>query len=187
MTRKIKLNALQVLFRMFAFLADKSGGWRVFVHPKLLLGSLIVGFGLTVQLEIEAQSQNTNQLRKKAPNDKSDTIISKEVEDLVYCYVTEQMPQYPKGESELLQFISKNLKYPQDAVQKGIQGKVICRFLVTEKGSVTNVKIIRNLYPSLDNEAVRILKLLPIWIPGKQNGVNVSVWYTIPIIFKLEK
>ncbi len=205
MSRKIKFHAFHFLFRMFAHLADKSGGWRVFVRPKLLLGSLIVGLGLTMPRQIEAQSQNTNQQKKKntvsrnTPTTKTNLY---QTADDVSCYITipitqeygekvfefvEQKPQYPGGENELKNYISQKLKYPSIAKENGIQGRVVVRFIVTNIGKIERVEILRSLDPMCDKEAIRVVKSLPVFIPGKQNGVNVSVWYTIPVIFKLSK
>ena len=100
--------------------------------------------------------------------------------------VIEQMPQFPGGEEKLMNFISTNLVYPGSALRDGIQGKVICRFVVTKTGRVESPEVVRSLDPACDKEAIRVLKSLPRFIPGRQNGVNVSVWYTIPIIFKLK-
>lgn len=106
-------------------------------------------------------------------------------EDHVYD-VIEQMPQFPGGEGELLSYIGKNLKYPVIAVENGIQGTVIVRFVVSKNGSVDKVEVLRSLDSACDKEAVRVVRSLPNWIPGKQNGVNVSVYYTLPIKYKLE-
>jgi len=176
------------LFRLFAYLADKSGGWLVFVRPKLLLGSLIVGLGLTVPKPVRAQNNSSNEKKKDFLKDIKDTIQSKEeVEDRVFCYVIEQMPQYPGGESELLTFVYKNLKYPESAIKNKIQGKVIVRFVITELGEVDKVEVVRSLQTKCDKEAIRVVKLFPKFTPGKQNGKNSKIWYTLPITFKLEK
>jgi len=98
----------------------------------------------------------------------------------------EQMAQFPGGENELLKFISKNLVYPAKDLANNVQGKVVVRFVVSKSGVVDNVEVIRSLTPSADNEAIRVVKSLPRFIPGKQNGVNVSVWYVLPISYKLE-
>ena len=205
MSRQIKLHTFHFLFRLVAYLADKSGGWRLFVLPKLLLGSLIVGLGLTAPRQIEAQSQNSNQKKKKntvsrnTPTTK--TNLYQTVDD-VSCYITipttqeygekvfefvEQKPQYPGGENELKNYISQKLKYPNIAKENGIQGRVVVRFIVTNIGKIERVEILKSLDPMCDKEAIRVVKSLPVFIPGKQNGVNVSVWYTIPVIFKLPK
>ncbi|MDR3651922.1 MAG: TonB family protein [Paludibacter sp.] len=111
--------------------------------------------------------------------------VTQEVEEKVYT-VIEQMPQFPGGEQELLNYINKNIKYPVIAQENGIQGKVILRFVVSKTGMVDRVEVIRSLDPACDKEAVRVVKSLPKFIPGKQNGVNVSVWYTLPVTYRLE-
>lgn len=100
--------------------------------------------------------------------------------------MVEQMPQFPGGPTELLRYIAKNLKYPVIAQENGIQGKVILRFVVSAQGFVEEVKVLRSLDPYCDKEAIRVVKSLPQWIPGKQNGRNVPVYYTCPIVFKLQ-
>ena len=96
------------------------------------------------------------------------------------------MPQFPGGESALLGNISQHLTYPKIAQENGIEGIVIVRFMINKDGSISNIQIIRSLDPSCDKEAIRIVKSLPKFIPGKQNGVTVAVWYTLPISFKLK-
>ena len=100
--------------------------------------------------------------------------------------VVEQMPQFPGGESELLNYISKQLNYPGIARRNGIQGKVICRFIITRTGRIEKPELVRSLDPACDKEALRVLRSMPVFIPGKQNGVNVDVYYTLPVIFRLE-
>ena len=100
--------------------------------------------------------------------------------------MVEQMPQFPGGDRELLSFIAKNLRYPTIAQENGIQGKVFVRFVVSATGDVKDVKVMRSLDPSCDKEAIRVIQSLPKWIPGKQNGRNVPVYYTVPITFKLQ-
>jgi len=109
----------------------------------------------------------------------------KQVDNKTYT-VVEQMPQYPGGEKALLEFISKNLRYPADAHQNGIQGKIIVRFVVNEFGKVGNAEILRGLYPSIDAEGLKVVNSLPDWIPGQQNGKKVGVYYVMPIMFKLD-
>ena len=99
--------------------------------------------------------------------------------------VVEEMPQYPGGEQELLKHIATNLKYPVEAQKAKEEGRVYIRFTVTENGDVEDPTIMRSVYPSLDNEAKRIISSMPKWTPGKQKGKNVSVYYVIPIQFKL--
>ena len=100
--------------------------------------------------------------------------------------VIEQMPTFPGGESELLAYLSKNVRYPAAALENNIQGRVILRFVVTKNGDIDRVEVVRSLDPSCDREALRVVKTLPKWIPGRQNGENVSVWFTLPINFKIQ-
>ena len=100
--------------------------------------------------------------------------------------VVEEMPSFPGGDTELFKFIYDNIKYPELAKENNIQGKVILRFCVTYKGTVDQVSIVRGVDPSLDNEAIRVIKMLPLWKPGKQGGKPVNVWYSVPINFQLK-
>lgn len=109
----------------------------------------------------------------------------KPVEEKVFTAV-EQMPQFPGGDGELLKHIQKNLKYPPVAMENNIQGRVVVQFVVTKTGKVGEVKVVRGKDPDLDKEAVRVVKTLPDFIPGKMNGQAVAVWYTLPITFKLQ-
>ena len=103
----------------------------------------------------------------------------------VFTHV-EQMPKFPGGDAELYKFISNNLQYPAMAIENNVQGKVIVQFVVTKDGSIGNVKVVRSVDRDLDNEAVRVCKKLPKFVPGKQNGQAVNVWYTLPVTFKLQ-
>ena len=100
--------------------------------------------------------------------------------------VVEQMPDFPGGMSALMQYLSKNIKYPVVAEENGIQGRVIVTFVVEKNGSITDVQVVKSVDPSLDKEAVRVVKSMPNWIPGKQNGQSVNVKYTVPVMFKLQ-
>lgn len=99
----------------------------------------------------------------------------------------EQMPSFPGGEAEMYKFIGDNLKYPVVAQESGIQGRVTIRFVVTKTGAISDVTVLRGIDPSCDKEAVRVVKSMPKWIPGKQNGLNVPVYYTLPIVFRLKQ
>ena len=110
-----------------------------------------------------------------------------EVEPEKIWDVIEQMPSFPGGDGELMATLSKNIKYPVIAQENGIQGKVILGFVVTKTGAISDVTVLRSLDPSCDKEAIRVVKLLPKWIPGKQNGENVNVRYTLPVVFKLQE
>lgn len=110
----------------------------------------------------------------------------KPVEENKVFTAVEQMPQFPGGDAELMKHIQKNLKYPPVAMENNIQGRVVVQFVVTKTGKVGEVKIARGKDPDLDKEAMRVVKTLPDFIPGKMNGQAVAVWYTLPITFKLQ-
>ena len=96
------------------------------------------------------------------------------------------LKQYKGGDQALMDYLNKSIKYPVIAEENGIQGRVVCTFVVERDGSITDVKVVRSVDPSLDKEAVRVLKAMPKWIPGKQNGSAVRVKFTLPVTFKLQ-
>lgn len=98
----------------------------------------------------------------------------------------EQMPQFPGGEAELLKWIGSHIKYPTMAMENGIQGRVTVRFVVTKDGSIGEVQVARGKDPDLDKEAVRVVRSLPKFNPGRMNGQPVNVWFTLPVNFKLQ-
>ena len=101
--------------------------------------------------------------------------------------VVEKMPQFPGGKSELMHYINSHIRYPAIAMESGISGTVLVRFVIDKEGVVLNPEVIRILGGGCDGEAIRIIKAMPKWIPGTQNGVPVSVWYTLPIRFSIAK
>jgi TonB family protein len=105
--------------------------------------------------------------------------------DQVFMMV-EEMPQFPGGEKALREFITSNIRYPKEAQENGIQGKVYVTFVIDTLGSVVDAKIARGVDPSLDKEALRVVSDLPKWQPGKQRGKLVKVSYTVPISFALD-
>ena len=100
--------------------------------------------------------------------------------------VVEQMPEYPGGQAVLFEYLSKNIKYPADAEKKKVEGKVFVTFVVDTDGKITDVSLLRKVFPSLDAEAIRVISAMPNWIPGKQKGQVVRVKYTVPIMFRLK-
>ena len=100
--------------------------------------------------------------------------------------VVEQMPSFPGGMGALMSWLSQNIKYPVIAAENGVQGRVIVQFVVEKDGSVTDVHVAKSVDPSLDKEAARVVKAMPKWNPGKQNGSAVRVKYTVPVTFKLQ-
>jgi len=119
--------------------------------------------------------------------DARDLIIQKEIiqeENIIHTFV-EQMPEFPGGIEELYAFIKKQLVYPEQARNYGIQGTTMIQFVVTKNGTIDQVTVQVGVHPLLDKEAVRVVKLLPRWIPGKMNGKSVNCYYMIPIAFKI--
>lgn len=109
----------------------------------------------------------------------------KEVANKVFD-VVEQMPSFPGGNEALMKFLQDNVKYPVVAQENGVQGRVVVSFVVERDGSITDVKVVRSVDPSLDKEATRVVKSMPHWIPGKQNGAAVRVKYNVPVSFRLQ-
>ena len=100
--------------------------------------------------------------------------------------VVEEMPQYPGGAQALLEFLNQNVQYPEEAEKAGIQGRVIATFVVEKDGSICESKVVKSVDPSLDAEALRVINAMPNWKPGKQNGKEVRVKYTVPVAFMLQ-
>ena len=112
--------------------------------------------------------------------------VEEEEEEVVFV-VVESMPEFPGGQQALFKYLSDNVKYPVIAQENGIQGRVICQFVVNKDGSIVDVEVVRSGGdPSLDKEAVRVIKSMPKWKPGKQRGKAVRVKYTVPVNFKLQ-
>ena len=100
--------------------------------------------------------------------------------------VIEEMPQFPGGPSALFQYLSKNIVYPEEAEQKGIQGRVILSFVVEPSGGISDIRVVQSVDRSLDAEAIRVVATMPRWIPGKIDGTPVRVKYTVPVTFRLQ-
>ena len=100
--------------------------------------------------------------------------------------VVEEMPSFPGGQGALMSYLASNIKYPVVAQENGVQGRVIVSFVVERDGSISDVKVARSVDPSLDREAQRVVKSMPRWTPGKQNGHTVRVKYTVPVVFRLQ-
>jgi protein TonB len=132
---------------------------------KLIIMSLMAMFGLTI-----VSAQKTVVAEK-----------NQQVFDIV-----EQMPEYPGGLPALLDYLNQNVKYPEDAEKQKIEGRVLAVFVVETDGSISNVEVVKPVFPSLDAEAVRVLAAMPKWTPGKQSGKLVRVKYTVPINFQLK-
>jgi protein TonB len=102
----------------------------------------------------------------------------------VYTYV-EEMPRFPGGEDALNNYLSKNIKYPSKALDNNIEGRVMVEFTVRTNGQIDDVKVLRGIGYGCDEEALRVVKSMPVWSPGKQNGKPVNVVYRVPIKFTI--
>jgi TonB family protein len=96
------------------------------------------------------------------------------------------MPEFPGGELKLMNFLSSNIRYPEMERDNDIQGTVQVKFIVNTDGSVSDIVVVKSVSPALDNEAIRLVKMLPKFSPGKQSGKTVRVYQTIPVVFKLQ-
>ena len=132
---------------------------------KLIILSLMALFGLTT---VSAQKTVVAQKNQKVFD------------------VVEQMPEYPGGFQALFEYLSQNVKYPADAENQKVEGRVIATFIVETDGTINNVEVVKPVFPSLDAEAIRVLSGMPKWTPGKQSGKEVRVKYTVPINFNLK-
>lgn len=99
--------------------------------------------------------------------------------------VVEELPEFPGGASEFMKWLTRNLKYPKSAQQRGVQGKVVAQFIVNKDGSISNIEILKPVEPSLDREALRVLGMMPQWKPGQQDQKPCRTQVCIPIVFKL--
>ncbi|KAA6351317.1 hypothetical protein EZS27_001280 [termite gut metagenome] len=114
------------------------------------------------------------------------TAVEEEPEEQVIFEVVENMPEFPGGMSELMQYFSKNIKYPTIAQENGTQGRVIVQFVVNRDGSIVDPVVVRSVDPYLDREALRVIMAMPKWKPGMQRGKSVRVKFTVPVQFRLQ-
>lgn len=106
---------------------------------------------------------------------------------IVNMAMVEQQPTFPGGDAALYKWLGNQIMYPADAAEEGIQGKVIVSFVIEKDGSISNARVLRSKHPSLDAEALRVVKKMPRWTPGKNNGQAVRVQYNLPVTFKLQQ
>lgn len=141
-----------------------------------------------IALMLIGNAQNTFSQQKEKVEIASLTENPTTSEDQLPPFVmVEQMPQFPGGESAMMQYIGTNLKYPESAAKENIEGRVVLRFVVTKTGDITDVSVLRGLDSRCDEEAMRVVRAMPKWTPGKQGGKDVDVYYTLPMLYKLQK
>ena len=148
----------------------------------------------TTQLEIVQDDVEVEDIEINAEVDQQEVIEEyvpveveeEEVQEQEIFQIVEEMPAYPGGEQKLMEFIAKGIKYPQIARETGIQGRVFVGFVIEPDGSVSNVKVLRGIGGGCDEEAMRVVKSMPKWKPGKQRGKAVRVSYMLPVNFTLK-
>lgn len=142
-----------------------------------------------VEDDVEVEDVNIN--AEVAQNEVIEEYVAPEIEEeevheTEVFTIVEEMPEFPGGMNKLADYLAKNIKYPQMARESGIQGRVFITFVVEKDGSVTNVQVLRSLGGGCDEEAMRVVKSMPKWKPGKQRGKPVRVSYNLPVNFKLQ-
>ena len=113
------------------------------------------------------------------------TVVSQSNQNIYNA--VEQMPEFPGGMPAMMEFLQTNIKYPKDAIKQNVGGRVMVMFVVEPDGSLSNVRVARKVFPSLDAEAVRVVKAMPKWKPGKEKGRAVRVNFTMPVVFSIKK
>ena len=141
--------------------------------------------GIPEVKEKDAERNTNSEVVFEVPMEEVEMVKAPKEEEPIF-QVVEEMPKFPGGLQEAMVFIGKNIKYPVAAQQAKIEGRVIVRFVVGSDGSVSNVEVMRGVSPELDAEAIRVVSMMPKWIPGKQRGKAVAVKYTMPIMFRLQ-
>ena len=136
-----------------------------------------------VQSSNSSSQQTQNVTSYPTANEKLSTVS---VESRKVFTVVEQMPSFPGGDAALMSYLANNIHYPTVAAENGVQGRVVVGFVVERDGSITDVSVLRGVDPSLDREAMRVVKSMPRWTPGKQNGSAVRVKYQVPVAFRLQ-
>ncbi len=137
----------------------------------------------TAEIVIDTEDDKDRDVVIQPPVQPAET--EEEESDVIFM-VVETSPSFPGGEQALFKYLSDNIKYPVIAQETGIQGRVVCQFVVNRDGSIVDVEVVRGVDKSLDAEAVRVIKSMPKWSPGKQRGKAVRVKYSLPVNFRLQ-
>lgn len=153
---------------------DRDGKFQLEVSAGDQIHVSYIGYGTSTMIVNQSLPNVIIPLKKESEHDKAYDVV-------------EEMPEFPGGMSAMMQYLAQNIKYPEEAHKKGIQGRVIATFVVEKDGSITNAKVVRSIDPQLDAEALRVVNAMPKWKPGKQGGEAVAVKYTVPVTFKLDE
>ncbi len=156
-----------------------------FVAPVVTTEEVVEDADIFNQDELAQTANVAVDVEEVSVSDVKEEVIEVEETKPVFTIV-EEMPSFPGGEGERNKFLAENIVYPQQATENGIQGTVYVSFVVDSRGNVTDVKILRGIGGGCDEEALRVVKMMPKWHPGKQNGKQVRVLFNMPIYFKLQ-
>jgi len=162
---------VQIVNSNISAVTDLNGEFAINVQKGDALAAVYSGYSCDAVVVKDANTKYTIELKKSNGEGVFD--------------VVEEMPSYPGGSAKLFEYLATSVKYPKAAQKSGAQGRVIATFVVEKDGSIGDIKVVRSVSPELDAEAVRVLKGMPKWNPGKQNGKEVRVKYTVPINFSL--
>ena len=210
---KANLENKKLMFIQIGMVISLLIAWLAFEHKNLLNREIVEDLEMTeitkqeeqkpqpvelpkqtTQLEIVQDDVEVEDIEINAEVDQQEVIEEyvpveveeEEVQEQEIFQIVEEMPSFPGGEAKLMEYVAKNIKYPQIARETGIQGRVFVGFVVEPDGSISNVKLLRGIGGGCDEEAMRVIKSLPKWKPGKQRGKAVRVSYQIPVFFKLQ-
>lgn len=176
-------------------LSDTNGNFQLNVSGKHPLTISYIGYQTQVvkvsdntplQIVLETSDMLIGECVVNSVSVKADTATVNE-SDEIFPGVIEEMPYFPGGDAACMRYIGKHLRYPKKAKKKGIEGRVLIQFTVNKDGTLTDFHVVRGIEESLDREALRLVKSMPKWTPGKQRGVVVNIKYTLPIRFRLDK
>ena len=147
--------------------------------------ALLILFSNCANMESEDKATKNEEVEVKAIPEvvKNDTLTATANDAFD---VVEEMPEFPGGMEALMTFLSRNIKYPSDAQNKGVQGRVVVQFVVNTDGKIEDAHVVRSVQSELDKEALRVINSMPNWKPGKQKGEVVRVKYTVPVMFRLQ-
>ncbi len=144
-------------------------------------------------LNVVEDDVETEEIQINTEEDKTEVVIQapveikeEEEEENVVFVIVEKQPEFPGGTQAMMKYLAENIKYPMIAQENGIQGRVICQFVVNKDGSIVDINVVRSVDPSLDKEAIRVIKSMPKWKPGMQRGKAVRVKFTLPVVFRLQ-
>ncbi len=155
------------------------------LHQRQLLGKAVMVAGISAGL-LSLGSCGNDMYDQINTSEEAEVMRGKEPIFEFVGQIIEPMPTFPGGTDALMKFLSENVKYPEQAEKNSIQGRVVCKFAVGEDGSISDIMVAKSVHPLLDAEAVRVIGLMPKWIPGKQIGKPSKMNYTLPITFRLE-